>query len=64
MHGRSPVSSKNEEALSRVKEMLVNLEYGTITLVVQDGKIVQLEKNEKWRTTEKGKKTADQTTGG
>ncbi|WP_374703049.1 DUF2292 domain-containing protein [Neobacillus cucumis] len=29
--------------------MLVSLQFGSITLVVQDGKIVQIEKNEKVR---------------
>nr|WP_312470946.1 YezD family protein [Neobacillus sp.] len=29
--------------------MLVALKFGSITLIVQDGKIVQLEKNEKVR---------------
>jgi len=29
--------------------MLVSLKFGSITLVVQDGKIVQIEKNEKVR---------------
>lgn len=64
MCNKIPISSENEEALSRVREILADLEFGTITLVVQDGKIVQLEKNEKWRTAGKNKKSADQTTGG
>ncbi|MFL6562898.1 MAG: YezD family protein [Bacillus sp. (in: firmicutes)] len=29
--------------------MLATLKYGSITLVIQDGKIVQIEKNEKVR---------------
>jgi len=29
--------------------MLVSLQFGSITLVVQDGKIIQIEKNEKVR---------------
>ncbi|WP_156187524.1 YezD family protein [Peribacillus loiseleuriae] len=29
--------------------MLVSLKFGSITIVVQDGKIVQIEKNEKVR---------------
>jgi hypothetical protein len=29
--------------------MLISLQFGSITLVVQDGKIVQIEKNEKVR---------------
>lgn len=64
MCNKIPISSENEEALGRVREILADLEFGTITLVVQNRKIVQLEKNEKWRTTGKSKKTTDQTTGG
>ncbi|ADC50923.1 MULTISPECIES: YezD family protein [Alkalihalophilus] len=33
----------------RLQAMLKNLQYGSVTIVVQDGKIVQLEKNEKQR---------------
>ncbi|ASK64328.1 DUF2292 domain-containing protein [Virgibacillus phasianinus] len=29
--------------------MLSTMEYGSITLIVQDGKVIQLEKNEKVR---------------
>ena len=32
-----------------IERMLDTLKYGSITLVVQDGKIVQIEKNEKVR---------------
>ncbi|WP_409991424.1 YezD family protein [Paranoxybacillus vitaminiphilus] len=32
-----------------MKEMLNSLKFGSITLVVQDGKVIQLEKNEKVR---------------
>lgn len=64
MDKKNPISSENEEAIGRVREILADLEFGTITLVVQDGKIVQLEKNEKWRTSGKNKKSTDQTTGG
>ncbi|MGJ7909692.1 YezD family protein [Neobacillus sp. LXY-1] len=33
----------------QIKRMLEELNYGSITLVVQDGKIIQIEKNEKVR---------------
>ncbi|CEI81437.1 DUF2292 domain-containing protein [Oceanobacillus oncorhynchi subsp. incaldanensis] len=33
----------------KLKELLNDLNYGTITIVVQDGKVIQLEKNEKVR---------------
>ncbi|WP_425589553.1 MULTISPECIES: YezD family protein [Fictibacillus] len=32
-----------------LKEMLSSIKYGSITLIVQDGKLIQLEKNEKVR---------------
>ncbi|WP_269448544.1 YezD family protein [Metabacillus kandeliae] len=35
--------------LGKLKEMLGSMSYGSITLVVQDGKVIQLEKNEKVR---------------
>lgn len=38
-----------EELLAHLEKMLASLKYGSITLVVQDGKIVQIEKNEKVR---------------
>ncbi|WP_369795823.1 MULTISPECIES: YezD family protein [unclassified Fictibacillus] len=33
----------------QLKEMLNSIKYGSITLIVQDGKLIQLEKNEKVR---------------
>lgn len=33
----------------KVKELLDGLNFGTITIVVQDGKVIQLEKSEKVR---------------
>ncbi|MFZ7944460.1 YezD family protein [Bacillus sp. S3] len=35
--------------MAHLEKMLETLKFGSITLVVQDGKIVQLEKNEKVR---------------
>ncbi|EWG11139.1 YezD family protein [Cytobacillus firmus] len=32
-----------------MKQMLQSIKFGSITLVVQDGKVIQLEKNEKVR---------------
>lgn len=49
----------NEEQLElvieRLREMLKTMNYGSVTLIVQDGKVIQLEKNEKVRI----KKCAD-----
>lgn len=35
--------------MERLNEMLKSLAYGSITIIVQDGKVVQLEKHEKMR---------------
>ncbi|WP_394603912.1 MULTISPECIES: DUF2292 domain-containing protein [Fictibacillus] len=32
-----------------MQKMLSNIKFGSITLIVQDGKVIQLEKNEKVR---------------
>ncbi|WP_071396876.1 YezD family protein [Bacillus tuaregi] len=39
----------NEKMFEQLKRMLQDLKYGSITLVVQDGKVIQLEKVEKVR---------------
>ena len=38
-----------EEIFERLQEMLESMKYGSITLIVQDGKIIQMERNEKLR---------------
>lgn len=38
-----------EGLMVKIKDMLDAMKYGSITLVVQDGKVIQLEKNEKVR---------------
>ncbi|AXN36979.1 MULTISPECIES: YezD family protein [Bacillaceae] len=38
-----------EEIFERLQEMLKSMKYGSITLIVQDGKIIQMERNEKLR---------------
>jgi hypothetical protein len=40
---------EKEKVLAHLEKMLETLNYGSITLVVQDGKIIQIEKNEKIR---------------
>lgn len=39
--------------MERLDEMLQTLAYGSITIIVQDGKVVQLEKHEKMRIRER-----------
>lgn len=38
-----------DEVFEKLKRMLTTMRFGSITLVVQDGKVIQLEKNEKVR---------------
>lgn len=39
----------SQKDLNRLLEMLKVMKYGFITLVVQDGRVIQIEKNEKVR---------------
>lgn len=43
------IAEERDEILAQLMRMLESLKFGSITLVVQDGKIVQIEKNEKIR---------------
>lgn len=38
-----------EKVIIKMKDMLKDMNYGAITFVVQDGKVIQIEKNEKIR---------------
>lgn len=38
-----------EETVENVKKMIDSMKFGTITLVIQDNYVVQIEKNEKIR---------------
>lgn len=40
---------EDENLYKEILKMLSNLSFGSITIVVQDGKVIQLEKNEKVR---------------
>lgn len=40
---------KNKEKIELLLEYIKNTQYGTISAVIQDGVIVQIEKNEKIR---------------
>jgi hypothetical protein len=47
--GFAPLSQDEQEVLLRVVEVLRKVKYGTVLLVVQDGKVVQIEMAEKIR---------------
>jgi hypothetical protein len=38
-----------QEITRQIHELLSTMKYGSITLIVQDGKVIQIEKNEKIR---------------
>lgn len=40
-----------EDDLNKIADLIRTVRYGTVTIVIQDGKIVQLEKHEKLRLT-------------
>jgi hypothetical protein len=39
----------DEKTFKELNDILTSLKFGSVTLVIQDGKVVQLEKNEKFR---------------
>ena len=41
--------NQNKSIFDQLEQMLQDMKYGSITLVVQDGKVIQLEKVEKVR---------------
>lgn len=41
--------SISNEDLKRLLDLMESVRYGSITLIIQDGKVVQIEKNEKVR---------------
>ncbi|KAB2492213.1 YezD family protein [Priestia endophytica] len=42
-------SSNHKEALQKTEELLQTIQYGSVTLVIQDGKVVGIDKVEKIR---------------
>ncbi len=39
----------NKDILLKLTEMVKSVHYGSVTLIIQDGVIIQIDKNEKWR---------------
>ena len=37
------------ENLKKIQDLVKSIDFGTVTIVVQNGKIVQIERNEKFR---------------
>jgi len=46
-----PISDSrlNPQLLDHLSQLIVNLRYGAIELTVHDGRVVQIERREKWR---------------
>lgn len=38
-----------KEDLLKIKEFIETIRFGSVTVIVQDGKVIQIEKNEKLR---------------
>lgn len=50
MSGREPHSNPLDgELVLMLREALRTIRFGTVTLVIQDGRVIQVEKNEKFR---------------
>jgi hypothetical protein len=47
--GPPPWSNESSEVLSRVREALSGLRYGQVTVIVQDGVVVQVERTDRVR---------------
>ncbi len=46
VHNKDPLSSAD---LQRLLELIKTIKYGSVTLVIQDGRVVQIDRNEKVR---------------
>lgn len=42
-------TSVTEEELKKIKEFIETVRFGSVTVIIQDGKVIQVEKNEKLR---------------
>lgn len=40
---------KEEDYLDKIKKMIADMKYGSINIIVQDGKVIQIDKTEKIR---------------
>jgi len=45
--GRLPEDIISEENLNKVFEYVKNIQFGAVTLIIQNGKVIQVEKTEK-----------------
>ena len=47
--GKEQISGESNNNIEIIKDMLAGIQYGNIVITVQDGKIVQIDKTEKYR---------------
>jgi hypothetical protein len=40
---------KDNKPIEMISKMVGEIKYGTVTVVIQDGKVIQIESNEKFR---------------
>ena len=38
-----------QEQLEQIKDYIKSIKYGSLTIIIQDGKVIQIDKNEKIR---------------
>lgn len=43
------VNTINASDINKIKEFLETIQFGSVTVIIQDGKVIQIEKNEKVR---------------
>ncbi|MGN0427668.1 MAG: YezD family protein [Agathobacter sp.] len=39
----------SKEAIQKIKEFIESVQFGSVNIIIQDGRIIQIEKNEKIR---------------
>ena len=49
MEHNTKKSQEQHQRQEKIAELLQNMKYGNITIIVQDGKIIQIDKTEKHR---------------
>ena len=49
MKKEDTVSSGEENYIEQLKKFVGEIQYGSITLIIQDGKVIQIDRTEKFR---------------
>lgn len=49
MSHTKPIKDNLDEALNEAKKIINEIKYGSVTLIVQDGVVIQIERQEKIR---------------